>query len=429
VDIRLKKEFSISLVLRVTGAASGFILSFYIAYLLSPHDAGVYFYVLSVMVLLSAVCRFGLDSYVLKKTSIYDMEDNYKGLNTILNLSTSLVVVVYLVVLLAYFITPDFLLLKIFKTNYSVSIQEIMLICLPAYSMMLVYGMYFQGLGQIKNAVFLAQILPSFLFVLLVSLVEASTRSVAVSYSISCIISAVFSFFVIKRYIRNKKLNSTKIDNSVSDLDLRMVVISVLPFTVIMVVSQLVQLSSQVLGGVWMSYEEIGLLAIAQKFSLVMTFVITAVNMVVAPKFAQLYKVNKIDDLKILAVKSTNYMVLIALPLLLVMIFLPVYLMDLFGENYQAAGGLLRILAIGQFVAVATGSVGYILGMTGNEKYLKNAVLLSALLTIILVCVLVPMYGAYGGALATAIGISSQNIICAIYVWKKLGFSTIGFLN
>lgn len=61
-------------------------------------------------------------------------------------------------------------------------------------------------------------------------------------------------------------------------------------------------------------------------------------------------------------------MIALAVPVLAFMVFFPEFLMGLFGEEYKVAAPLLQILAIGQFINVITGSVGYLLNMTGHEK-------------------------------------------------------------
>ena len=55
-------------------------------------------------------------------------------------------------------------------------------------------------------------------------------------------------------------------------------------------------------------------------------------------------------------------------------------MMSLFGPEFRAGGPVLTILAAGQYVNVLTGSVGYLLMMTGNERLVRNNMAVAALL-------------------------------------------------
>jgi O-antigen/teichoic acid export membrane protein len=67
--------------------------------------------------------------------------------------------------------------------------------------------------------------------------------------------------------------------------------------------------------------------------------------------------------------------------------------------------------------------------MTGHEIEMRNCVIISGLISIILFYFLVPKYGVVGAAIATAVAISSQNILAVIFVKKRLGFNTLNFIN
>jgi O-antigen/teichoic acid export membrane protein len=90
---------------------------------------------------------------------------------------------------------------------------------------------------------------------------------------------------------------------------------------------------------------------------------------------------------------------------------------------------LLRILAIGQFISVSSGSVAYLLNMTGHEKDMRNVLTVNAVLTIVLALILNPIYGAIGSAVASAIGIASTNLMAIGFVKKRLGFTTLSIFG
>ena len=74
---------------------------------------------------------------------------------------------------------------------------------------------------------------------------------------------------------------------------------------------------------------------------------------------------------------------------------------------------------------VVTGSVGYLLSMSGHEKDLRNTVLISGPLAIIAAVALTPLWGATGSAIATALAVATQNLVAVFWVRKRLGFNTL----
>jgi O-antigen/teichoic acid export membrane protein len=122
-------------------------------------------------------------------------------------------------------------------------------------------------------------------------------------------------------------------------------------------------------------------------------------------------------------------MLLFATPVLIIMLCVPHFFMGLFGEEYKQAAPLLQILIIGQFINVITGSVGFLLNMSGHEKDMRNVVFISGSLAVVLSLILIPLYGVTGAAIATAIALASQNLLAVYKVKQRLGFNTLNIFK
>lgn len=103
--------------------------------------------------------------------------------------------------------------------------------------------------------------------------------------------------------------------------------------------------------------------------------------------------------------------------------------MGLFGDKYIIAAPLLQIIAVGQFFNVITGSVGYLLVMSNHEKDLRNVSLFSGPLAIVLAFVLTKEYDLIGAAYATAIALTTHNMLAVIMVKKRLGFNALNIFR
>jgi O-antigen/teichoic acid export membrane protein len=184
--------------------------------------------------------------------------------------------------------------------------------------------------------------------------------------------------------------------------------------------------SGILIAGAIVPAEELAQLSAAQRTAMLTSFVLMVVNMVVAPRYAQMWKNGDMAGIQRLAKWSTRGMIVMVTPVVLIMIILPERVMSLFGRGFDEAGILLAIMAVGQFINVATGSVGYLLNMSGHEKDFRRVTLFVGPLTIILVILFTHSYGVVGAAIGTAAGMLMQNLGAIYMVRLRLYFYPIG---
>lgn len=185
--------------------------------------------------------------------------------------------------------------------------------------------------------------------------------------------------------------------------------------------------SGILIAGSFVSTEELAYLSAAQRTAMLTSFVLMIVNMVVAPRYANMWKAGNIAGIQRLAKWSTRGMIAMVTPIILVMLIFPRQVMGVFGEGFEDAAILLSIMAIGQFVNVATGSVGYLLNMSGHEKQYRKVTVSVGVVTIVISILSITAFGVVGAALSTAIGVAIQNILAVVLVRNLLGFWIFGF--
>ena len=187
-----------------------------------------------------------------------------------------------------------------------------------------------------------------------------------------------------------------------------------------------VEWSGVLIAGAILTAKDVALLSAAQRTAMLTSFVLMVVNMVVAPRYARMWKEQNLAGIERLAKYSTRGMIFMVIPVVIVMFVFPEKLMGLFGEGYEAAATLLTIMAVGQFINVATGSVGYLLNMSGHEDDFRRVTLFTGPFSIICSLLFIHQFGLIGAALATAVGVGIQNIAALMMVKKRLGFLPIG---
>ncbi len=110
--------------------------------------------------------------------------------------------------------------------------------------------------------------------------------------------------------------------------------------------SNLVQWGSLVIAGFFLATSDLGLLAAAQRTSLLIGFVLVTINFVVAPMFASLYKEGKLDRLQSLSRLACRANIGAAMIPVVVCVAFPEFVMQLFGEEFTAAAPLLVALSL-----------------------------------------------------------------------------------
>lgn len=168
--------------------------------------------------------------------------------------------------------------------------------------------------------------------------------------------------------------------------------------------------------------EEVGVYAIVMKLGLAVNFILTSINMVLGPKFAELYNRDDMEGLVSVAKKSSKLIFYCTAPFLIVLIMLGEPILGFFGKEFIGGYLALFFVALGQFINCICGSVGYFMNMTGNQQLFCRIVFFGALLNIVLNSLLIPVYGLTGAAIASFLSVCLWNIAALLFIKYKFGF-------
>jgi O-antigen/teichoic acid export membrane protein len=166
---------------------------------------------------------------------------------------------------------------------------------------------------------------------------------------------------------------------------------------------------------------ELDAYAAAARISQVLLLFLTSLSLILSPFAADLHARGQRERLDELFKRSTRWALTATLPLLIVLFVAADDVLHAFSSRFEAGEGALRILLAGQAVNVATGSVGFILIMTGftGLDLLDN--LLGVTLIAGLAVVLTPSFGIEGTAAASAIGIATPHLLRLVQVRRRIG--------
>ena len=176
------------------------------------------------------------------------------------------------------------------------------------------------------------------------------------------------------------------------------------------------------------STESVGVYQVAVQGAHAVALALGAINLVVAPHFAQLHEKGDTVQLQRLVTLSARAVVLLTLPAVIVLVFMGSWLIRLiFGVEYQAAHLSLVILAAGQLANAGFGSVALLLNMTGNERATARGLVISAGLNVTLTLALIPPFGIAGAAAATALSLVAWNMMLWQSACRLTGVNSLAF--
>lgn len=172
------------------------------------------------------------------------------------------------------------------------------------------------------------------------------------------------------------------------------------------------------------SSTEVGIYNAAFKVASLGFIFITAINVVIAPKIAVLFHKEQLQEMHKVIVQATRLISLLTLPLVIIIILFRSYILGYFGEEFISGEQTLVYIVLGILFSAMCGTVDQILNMTNNQRILRNIVITSFFLNVILNYILIPKYGINGAALASLVTNVLLNSLCVYFIKRKLGFFT-----
>ncbi len=162
--------------------------------------------------------------------------------------------------------------------------------------------------------------------------------------------------------------------------------------------------------GLLVGDREVGLYSAAVVTARWVNVMLASVNAIAAPLFASLYAQGDRAGLQAMVSAAAGWIFFPALGVAIALGVGAESVLGWFGPEFGAAKWALWPLILGQLVNVGSGSVGYLLMMTGHHLDCARVVSVCAVLNLILNLVLIPTWGIAGAAIATALSMMLWNL-------------------
>lgn len=175
---------------------------------------------------------------------------------------------------------------------------------------------------------------------------------------------------------------------------------------------------------------DVGLYRAASKSAIVLSFVLTSVNAVAAPRISALHARGETAKLQALASNVAHLSFWPSLAMAVALVSGGGLILGLFGTEFVAAWGVLSVLALGQLMNAGAGAVGMLANLTGHHRESLRVFGWAALLAVVLNLALIPPLGILGAAIASASVLLFWNVWLHRIVSQRIGvqasiFSTL----
>jgi O-antigen/teichoic acid export membrane protein len=217
-----------------------------------------------------------------------------------------------------------------------------------------------------------------------------------------------------------RRLRPAAIDAVAPIYDARTWRATALPLVVISVGEAVMNRTGVMLLGWIVDTRDAGIYALAFSIALVVVLPRIAVNALLAPAISDLFVRNEHRALGAMVAKAASWSLLGAICIALPLLVLAQPVLSLFGKDFTAGVPALRILLIGQVMAVATGSQLHLMTMTGHERSAAIQLVSSVVANAALGAVLVSRLGQTGAAVAATAALICWNIAMAASIWRHL---------
>lgn len=177
------------------------------------------------------------------------------------------------------------------------------------------------------------------------------------------------------------------------------------------------------LTGILSRPEEVAVLRVAEQGAQLVVFPLMFINAAVGPYVVRELKDGDRSGLQHLSRFSARLVVAVALPIAIVLLFFGRELLALaFGSPYGDGAYLpMMVLIGGHLASTLLGNSGFLLTMSGYERFTLFSSVLSVAVILALSVVLIPLSGSFGAAMAASGGIITSKLFLFWVTKWKLG--------
>ncbi len=376
---------------------------------------GLYSLSFSVISFIASLFTFGLDDAMVRYTAIYRSKRQGGLVRNLIIFCTALAGCAGLFGGLGILYFAPLLAVRLTHHAETAPLLQLMAPIIPLTCMQMIWIAGLQGLKDFKKRVLAQRIaIPAVVLLLLLTaciFFPKSLLAVTIVTAISTLLSTLSSFYFLFGRVARMEVEE-------SNYNVReWLGFSAPNFLTNIVDIALDAIDTLLLGYFGISKAGIGQYSAAIKISGFIAMPLTSLNAMFSPTIAELHSQQEQQKLAAMFQVVTQWAITFSLPLFCISALFSTALLEMLsGKDFIAAWPLLIAFGLGGMANAATGSVGFMLLMTGHQKLSFINSLAAVVINLTLGVLLTPRYGAMGTAISTGLATATVNIMRLLQV-------------
>lgn len=394
--------------LRGLSALVVFLQAVFITNILGSEGSGYYFLSLNIIMILSVLANFGLNTYCLKQASL---PKNHSKISSIVWASEKKIFILSMIIsfLLILFSTKIALAFELPKLQFIIVIMSFALFMVAAIN---VYAATFQGLGKQSIAVVINNLLVPLTMVLSIGLMSFLQFEITVADIAFCfLVSNILAFFVATLMFRSQypKISSDthKITKTYSFLGINILSIMLFHGTLVMM-------------GFHLEPNDYSQLSIVVRVINVFSIIHASIMLFYTPEFCKINDFGKSDELRKKLIESIKLLLIISVPFIVLFCFFSIDVMGIFGDEFKSGSWMLRVALVSPIINCFCLPVTMMLTLTGYEKTVNKIMLVVVIICLILGFFLTKFMGIQGAIVTLTAAFCIHNLACGFTYFKKI---------
>jgi O-antigen/teichoic acid export membrane protein len=411
----LKKSFGV-LFIRGIGVILLFLFSLFLTNYYSAEQVGQYDFVRATIMILSGASLIGTNQSLIYYSGFLNSKNSLKSIKNIYFKMIRMTTGICIVFILGYLIIPEGFINELFEKNNAHSLILKAIVALGFYTTTMLNIDALRALKQTIHSELYRNIFrytPIFILSIVLFFTQNQEWLIEAFLAGFILLSLITTIKVLVLFKKLNLSNQTSYRFSYNQIFLRSY-----PMALSAVAYFIMQSVDIIILTVYEGFDNVAYYSIAVKLATVTALALMSVNIVIAPKIAEIYNTNDFNRLNKLIKDAARIIFIISLPVLLILSLFSGPTLSLFGEGYVFAKQALWLLLAGQFFSALCGPGAIYLNMTGKQKKLNNILISGLIVNVILNLVLIPVYGIEGAATATLISMVFWNSLIVAVIYK-----------
>ena len=412
-----QKSFSV-LIIRSFGVLLLFGFTLFITNFYSAENVGRYDFVRSTLMVLGGISLMGTNQSIIYYSGLLNARKSIESIRSIYSEMLKIIFTLSLIILGFFMIFfNESIINDIFKNreSYSLILKTILTLVFFAVTMLnidTIRALKKTILSEMYRSIF--RYLPVFIFAII--LLKTNNEELLVEvYLLGFLLLSLFSS--IRVYMLFKKID--KPNDKSESFTITEIFKTSYPMALSAIAYFIMQSIDIIILSIYEGFDQIAYYSVSVKLAMLTTLALMSVNIVIAPRIAEIYENQKMQKLQMLIKHSTRIIFLISICVLSVLFFFSEEILGLFGQGYVIANNALLFLLAAHFFNAVSGPGAIYLNMTGRQKTLNKILVSALIINIALNFYLIPTQGINGAALATLASLIIWNTIATVLIYSR----------